>query len=222
MSKLLIVAATSEEILPLLNYYGAKDPGTEGAFPINKEQTIHVLIAGVGMTETAYEMGRHVNTTNDYKLIVNAGICGAFNRNLRLGEVVSVEEDFFSEMGAEDDTTFISFDDLGLGGASFQINSVWNEYDFLKPLKPVTAITVNKVHGNEESIAKTLAHFKVDVESMEGAAFFKGCRDAYADRIQLRSVSNYVEKRDKSKWNIPLAITNLNHVLFEIIRELKL
>jgi futalosine hydrolase len=38
--------------------------------------------------------------------------------------------------------------------------------------------------------------------------------------LQLRSVSNYVEIRDKSKWNIPLAVKQLNDKLKELILQL--
>jgi futalosine hydrolase len=33
--------------------------------------------------------------------------------------------------------------------------------------------------------------------------------------IQLRSISNYVEPRNRSNWNIPLAIKALNDYLLE-------
>jgi futalosine hydrolase len=55
---------------------------------------------------------------------------------------------------------------------------------------------------------------------MEGAAFFAGCIDFEADYIQIRAISNYVEKRDKSKWNLPLAIQNLNNELIQLITQL--
>jgi futalosine hydrolase len=39
--------------------------------------------------------------------------------------------------------------------------------------------------------------------------------------LQLRTISNYVEVRDKSKWNIPLAVTNLNNTLLALLQEIK-
>jgi len=54
---------------------------------------------------------------------------------------------------------------------------------------------------------------------MEGAAFFAGCERANGDFIQIRTVSNYVEKRDKSKWEMPLAIKNLNDFLINFIQN---
>ena len=55
---------------------------------------------------------------------------------------------------------------------------------------------------------------------MEGAAFFYVCLQEKIPFLQIRSISNYVEKRNKSNWNIPLAIDNLNVVLLDIINSL--
>ena len=38
--------------------------------------------------------------------------------------------------------------------------------------------------------------------------------------LQIRSISNYVETRNRENWNIPLAIQNLNQVLTEMLQAL--
>jgi futalosine hydrolase len=50
----------------------------------------------------------------------------------------------------------------------------------------------------------------VQIESMEGAAFFYACRQAGVPCMQIRAVSNYVEKRNRDNWQIGLAVKNLN------------
>jgi len=55
---------------------------------------------------------------------------------------------------------------------------------------------------------------------MEGAAFFYVCLQEKAPFIQIRSISNYVGEQDKSKWEISLAVKNLNNVLLDILAEL--
>jgi hypothetical protein len=42
-------------------------------------------------------------------------------------------------------------------------------------LPRVNGITVNTVHGNQDSIARVVDRVKPDVESMEGAAFMYAC-----------------------------------------------
>jgi futalosine hydrolase len=218
LKKFLIVVATKFEVEALLKYYNVTDVGDFGIYKSNKEIDLSVLITGVGMVNTAYYLGKYSN--NLFDCVINIGICGAVNKNLNIAEVVNVTEDTFSELGAEDGAAFIKYNDLNLGGNNTfknfeQLNNVT-----LNKLKKVTGITVNTIHGNDESIKKVILIYNPDVESMEGAAFFYGCKSFSKNYFQIRAVSNYVEKRDKSKWNIPLAITNLNETVINIINEI--
>ena len=76
-------------------------------------------------------------------------------------------------------------------------------------LKKYRAISVNKVHGNEESIAKIIQRTDPEVESMEGAAFFYACGMVQLPCLQLRAISNYVEKRNRPAWQIESSLKNL-------------
>ena len=220
MPKILIVAATSFEIDSVLNYFNIKTD-TENVLShhqINSKINLSVLITGVGMVNTAYYMGKYVNNEFDY--IINAGVCGAINRNIQLGEVLHVIDDTISELGAEDGEDFRDYPDLNLGGTHIYKTNLNNDFKHLSLLKKVNGITVNTVHGNEASIKKLTERYPlIDVESMEGAAFFRGCDGIYQPYLQLRAVSNYVEKRDKSKWNMPLAISQLNEQLIKFIYD---
>ena len=80
---------------------------------------------------------------------------------------------------------------------------------------------MNKVHGNEESIDRLLKQFDVEVESMEGAAVALVCEQENIPYIQLRGISNYVTKRNRDAWDIPLAVKNLNDTLHSILKELE-
>jgi len=86
-------------------------------------------------------------------------------------------------------------------------------------LKKVKGITVNTVHGNDVSIEKVKQLYHPVVESMEGAAFFAACTGTKGNSVQIRAISNYVEKRDKEKWQMPLAIKNLNDFLITFIKN---
>lgn len=217
---ILIVAATHFEIKPLLDFLEINDVAT-GLHHSNKElkgNRVQVLITGVGMVNTAYMMGRYSN--NLFDLILNVGVCGAFNKDLKLGDVVHVIKDTLSEMGAEDGTEFITYDKLNLGGTHIFENALAqnNYFEKINNLRQVSGITVNTIHGNDESIDKIKQRYPVDVESMEGASFFASCARV-ENFTQIRAISNYVEKRDKSKWNMSLAIKNLNDFLINFINN---
>lgn len=93
--------------------------------------------------------------------------------------------------------------------------------DAINTLVKANGITVNKVHGNEKSIQQVKSIFNPDVESMEGAAFFYVCMMEKIPCLQIRSISNKVEKRNREAWNIPLALKNLSTIVSNLIIEIE-
>ena len=104
---------------------------------------------------------------------------------------------------------------LGLGKSTYlpKPNPLFTKH---RNLQEVKAITVNKVHGNELSILKTIDRFNPEIESMEGAAFFYACEQANTSCIQIRAISNFVERRNRANWNIKLAVNTLNDTLIHL------
>lgn len=211
--KILIVAATLSEIQPLLKELNLREGEN-----LYKNNQISVLVTGVGMVATAFALGKHLAACQ-YDFALNLGIAGSFDRSLGLGEVVNVTKDLFAELGAEDGDEFISIDELGFGKQQTQNLPTFQPSNTTR-LKQVRAITVNKVHGNETSIAKTVQRLKPQIESMEGAAFFYGCTQAGLPCAQVRGISNYVERRNRGSWNIGLAVKNLNIFAAELLTSL--
>lgn len=216
---ILIVSATVFEVKPLLDFLEIEYPnqGLNHSDKQLNDKQVQVLITGVGMVNTAFMMGRYMNSL--YDAVVNVGVCGAFDENLFLGQLVSVTKDTISEMGAEDGDDFLTYDQLNLSGTHVFESINTHNYFNVNHLKQVSGITVNTVHGNDKSIEKVMNRYHPDVESMEGAAFFAGCTRAGGDVLQIRAISNYVERRDKSKWQLPLAIENLNDYLIQFLKK---
>lgn len=212
---ILLVSATGFEIAPLVKKIKADIGGKTISSHTYKEHQITILITGVGIAHTSFYLGKYLDNT--YDLVINAGICGSFNHALSIGDVVRIEEDCFADLGAEDDEQFLSVEELNLPG-TYQIkNETVFSHAALSGIKSVKGVTVNTTHGNATSIQKFLAHTKADVESMEGAAVLFACKACGINCLQLRAVSNYVEKRNRNKWDIPLAIENLNKALLSVI-----
>lgn len=216
---ILVVSATEFEVKPLLGFLGIALPtiGINNANIDFEEKDIKVLITGVGMVNTALMMGRYSHT--DYDLIINVGVCGAFDKQLELGELVHITEDVLSELGAEDGEGFLTYNQMNLPGEHIYMGIYKDSYLMIELLKKVKGITVNTVHGNDVSIEKVKQLYHPDVESMEGAAFFAACSGTKGNSVQIRAISNYVEKRDKEKWQMPLAIKNLNDFLITFIKN---
>ncbi len=215
MTRILLVSATDFEIEPTLRFLNERHSLKKNTYLLNRVQ-VTVCVTGAGMVNTAFQLGQFKG--DDIDLAINAGVAGSFGR-FPIGAVVNVKEDCFSELGAEDDTAFLSIDQLGFGRQKEHILKPFSS-NAITTLASGSAITVNTVHGNESSIAKIKALCPADLESMEGAAFIHAINAFGWSALQLRSVSNLVEKRNKNNWNLPLAIEQLNNVLLEILNEL--
>jgi futalosine hydrolase len=208
MKKTLIVAATYQELAQTFEHFGLSEAN------FVEQPQFDVLITGVGMTATAFALGKQLNT--GYSLVLNVGIAGSFDRTLKLGGLVNISEDTFSELGAEDGEDFIPLNQLGFGRTTYEA-TLTSGIDLLKDLPLVKGITVNTVHGNAIQIDKLLQYHQVQTESMEGAAVFFACNAMNIPVLQVRSISNYVEQRNKDNWKVGLAIRNLNDWLIKFL-----
>lgn len=201
---LLLVAATEQEIPS----FSSLTQHLVGQYHIS------VLITGVGMVETAYALGRHL-VQQQYDLAINVGIAGSLCRSFALGEVVYVKEDCFIELGAEDGDQFLGIDTLGFGQSRYMALPNSLAQNFINGIPAVSGITVNTVHGNQQSIALLRQRTDALIETMEGAAFYYSCHQAKQPCIQLRAVSNYVERRDRASWQIGKAVRSLDRFLLD-------
>ncbi len=224
--KLLIVYATPGEISLPDEVKETARHGKVLQYSYAGTLEISVLVTGAGMIPTAFHLQKEL-AKNKYHLVINAGVAGCFDKAVALGSVFLVTEDCFSEMGAEDGDEFISMTGLGLQDpdeAPFKSGKLINENTYGIPaaeaLVKAKAITVNKVHGNTSEIEKVKKLFGADLESMEGAAFFYVCLSENIPCMQIRAVSNLIEKRNRNAWNIPLALKNLRSVTGEILKAL--
>jgi len=210
--KVLIVAATTEEILPFLKWLETNPSETH---------QIDTLVTGVGLVATTFHM-TYVLTHNEFDLVIQAGIAGSFRKNIALGQTVFVVSETFANLGSEDqDGSIISAFDMGfIQPDEFPftegkiINPAAEQAGFLQQ---VHAISSNTSHGSQASIDLIIKQFDPEIESMEGAAFFYACRMMNVPFLEIRAISNYVEPRNKDQWDIPLAIDKLNETIIGIV-----
>jgi len=217
---IVIVSATSFEILPLLEYLKKNFKNKDEVRFFNNKLDIHILETGVGSVHTTFALTQFFNQLSSIDLAINMGIAGAFDRKLPIGEVVQVKSDRFGDLGVEEkDGRFTDVFELGLvpkNTAPYTDGQI--KVDTANDFLPaVAAITVNKVHGTAASIQKIEQKYQPTIESMEGAAFMYCCAQFGIKGMQIRSISNYVEPRNKANWDIPLAIDNLNKTVIEML-----
>lgn len=225
--KILLVSATLFEVRPFINKLAPTGEGADNLLKFKlKDNAIDLLIPGVGMLVTAYHLGKQF-ALEQYEAAINPGIAGSFRPEIPIGTVVEVTEDCVTELGAEEGDRMVSFFELGLmdpeafpyhGGRL--INNKPIRVPSLERIPKVIGSTVNTIHGSTEGITRVRGRSSAEVETMEGAAFLYSCLAAGVPNAQIRAISNFVDERDKAKWDVPFALKRLNKVLEDVVSEL--
>jgi futalosine hydrolase len=211
---ILLCASTKEEIAPTLEFIQRKE--------LNDK--IDVLITGVGLTAATYNLTKAaIKKRPDF--MMQAGIAGSLNDQLLIGETFVVESETFGDMGVVQDNVFTTLFNLHLLNENdfpFKdcklINRDINRFKS-NELKLVSGVTVNEITTSHERIRYYKDDVGASIETMEGAALHFVALMENITFLQLRSVSNYVGERDKTKWDLSGAINNLNKQLQDLISQ---
>ncbi|MBC7848141.1 MAG: futalosine hydrolase [Chitinophagaceae bacterium] len=218
MMKLLIVSATEMEISSTRGHLVGLKTLVEG-------KDWKVIISGVGMVATTYSILKELQESRP-ELIVQAGIAGSFVEQYLPGSVVIVQNEFFGDVGVLEQNQFKDVFDLRLTDPTefpFKeralTNHHINKFDNLQ-LDAVNAISVNQISSSSLWIESIQRKYMVSIESMEGAAFHYVCLREGIPFLQIRSISNKVGERDKSKWKMKEAIESLNLKIVDLIQTI--
>lgn len=216
--EILLVAATSFEIQPTIDHFQDRARG-------NGLISLTTLIAGIGSLATTYALTRQIGEARP-DVVLQAGIAGCFT-DKRAGEVLVVKEEVLADVGVWEEQRFRSIFDMGLAdpdGFPFTGGRLVNPHPGLlgiTDLEQVRGMTVNEISTDTRRISWHQQNTSAVVESMEGGAFHYACLQAGLPFLQVRSISNAIGIRDKTKWNIPLAIARLNEELIALLEKLE-
>jgi futalosine hydrolase len=207
MSDILIVVATPAEA-------------------VNHSDKIDVLVTGPGIAATTYHLTRALQLQN-YRLIINLGICGSLDSEIEPGSLVRITSDRFADFGAEDDNDFLPASKIGLLDPDqypFRKGVLTPpsipEIGILNTVPARSGITVQKATGSSYSASWARSNFGPVMESMEGAAVFYCAMMENMKCLQIRAVSNRVEKRDRDRWKITEALDALKSFQEQLISEI--
>lgn len=213
--RLLLLAATSLEIEGFINYLKNEFRKLGSDHYKKSDLEIRICISGVGGIATVFSF---MDILQDFKpdFALQAGIAGTFEKNRKLGSLAFVSSEVMSDLGAEDkdgfldifDLNLISKDELIFKGREL-INPI-SEINFPWDIPFLKSSTVNLTAGKDNTIKERSEKYAIALESMEGAAFHYVCLKKNIPFLQIRSISNFIEPRDKSNWEIEKAITELN------------
>lgn len=143
---------------------------------------LDIRICGIGAVETATEVARILRTEREPLLL--CGIAGAYDHNLKKGDVVAITEERFAYLSTGYDRSYL---------ASMVVEG----------LPMVRSNTVS--HCSQEANG-------AEIENMEGAALFALAQAEGVRCGEIRAISNYVGE-ERSEWDIPLALERLTETV---------
>lgn len=215
-----IVSATEKEITPFLEYLKLEATShTFQTFQLHGLQ-IDIIFSGIGILQTMYSLMDYLSHRHP-DVWLQAGIGGAFDLNLEMGKVYQIESEMVCGFGVEAPDGQI-IDPFTLG---------WNDPDafpYTGGILPcphrlyveterATGMTTFYAHGQQDHIDTLRTRPHGQIENMEGAAFFYVSLIRSIPFLSLRSISNMVEVRDISRWQIEPAVRNLNQFLVQLL-----
>jgi futalosine hydrolase len=223
---LLLTSATYFEVKSTIDYLDKHwQKVAEGRWN-SENHEIHLLVTGVGVFNTLYELKNRLNEFS-YSLIIQAGIGGSYQKNKPLGKVYYIATERFGDIGMEQkDGSFTSIFEtpfIDKNSFPFKEGVLINPEAILTNFLPLAhGITLNTVTGTQGKAEKIIEKYpEVEIENMEGASFFYVCLKENIPFMSIRSISNYVEDRNKEHWKMEEAIESLNKTVSDLLKILK-
>ncbi len=210
---ILLVSATAREITQTSEWLRLHSNTTEQ------------LVTGVGQLQTAFHLLKKIYTHRP-AFIIQAGIGGSSNPE-DTGKVFSIYSEKLADLGVEEQKHFKSIFDLGLGEPDifpFRNGVLVNPYARVIEWSDFTlreGITVNEISTDLSRVNSLKQRSRPVVESMEGAVLHYVCLMEKIPFLQIRSISNVLGDRDKTRWKLDEAIANLNVALIGLIQKLE-
>lgn len=176
---------------------------------------VSTLVSGIGLTATAHATTRLIHRERP-DLLILAGIAGCYpHSGLAVGDVALVESEVEADLGFFTPQGFTHLSRLPL------------DMDFERR-HTLACPHVGLAAGlfplaRSASLNAAMAPFvdtrDVDIENMEGAAFFHACQQEATPFLQLRAVSNVV-RPGHDDWCMDLAIDALHRGLRRLLDAL--
>jgi futalosine hydrolase len=170
---------------------------------------VELLITGVGPVEASCALAAAL-ARRSYRLVVNAGIAGAFDGAAAIGDGVVVADDAM-ELALESGAA------LALPLGITLVDKASSDGALVAQLRAkgypaLHGITVACVTSSAVT-ARRLCERGAQVESMEGFAALRAAQRAGTAAIELRGISNRCGDRESSGWNFAAGVAGLRRIL---------
>jgi futalosine hydrolase len=239
MRNIAVLAATFGEISLLVESFQAEREPSSSPWSVLAARPgftrFIFVVTGVGIANAAAAATSIIHLFSP-DLLVITGCAGSYSGSgMAIGDLALATTEVFADEGVAVPEGWRDLEYMGIPLLDRNGSRFFNEV----PLSPQAAeyamqtaqprgitlhrgtfLTVSTCSGTLTRGRGLSARFGGICENMEGAAAALVAARFGIDCLEVRGISNQVEDRDRSRWDIPLAVSNAQDFIGQHIREL--
>jgi len=240
MKTITVIAATQLEIAALVEAFHAQPHPASHPWEIfvadEASTKIHFVVSGIGTSNAAAATALAAQFFAP-DLIITTGCGGAYpGSGLKIGDIALATSEVFADEGVVTPEGWQSLEQIGIPLLERNGRCYFNEIPLSPPANaaalevagqpgsaPIAAgrfLTVATCSGTNARGTELTDRFGGICENMEGAAVALMAARYGIECLELRGISNHVEDRNRTRWNINLAVANSQRFLEHFIRNL--
>lgn len=227
-SDIIVSAAVEEELSKLVDHI--ENPvfsivgGRRMARGYIAGKPVRTLITGPGTVNTVQSLTAAIENTRP-SLIIQTGCAGAFRESgLNVGDIGIATEEIDIQLGIESGNDSLPLNELPFSIIKSSNIDIKNRYPFDielvnqasdtlvnafegKSIQVVAGpfVTVSTITATDNKAKDIYRNYSPCMEGMEGTGAAHLAIHYDIPFLEIRSASNFVGKRDRSSWNLPLA-----------------
>ncbi len=239
MKPVIVTAATTPELSLLVSALDGKERFQSGHHDAYRGEVagrpVILAVTGIGKVNTASAVTALLERFEP-ELLINTGCAGAYRGGgLTVGDLASATIEVMGDEGVLTLEGWHSLELIGIPAVERKEESYFNRFPLTRwaldkaafvaetagfPLRQGTFVTVSTVSGTLERGDELSSRFGGICENMEGGAAVQVALLYGVDCMEIRGVSNVVEDRDPSRWDIPLAVAKAQDFIARFIGSL--
>ncbi len=239
MKPVFVTASTVQELSLLIRIIGAAQDESI-IFPeihrgrIGQRQVI-IAVTGVGKVNAASAVTLLLQQASP-EFLINTGCAGAYAESgLAVGDLAVATSEIHADEGVLTADGWQSLELIGIPLITRRGKAYFNEFPLSLqatrkalnlatalglPMKQGKFLTVSTCSGTSVQGAELVSRYSGICENMEGAAVAQVAMLFGIDCLEIRGISNMVEDRDLSLWDIPRAAEAAQRFILKFIEEL--
>ena len=244
-SDIIVSAAIEEELSKLVDRIESPVLSIVGGRRITRGhiegKPVRALITGPGTVNTVQSLTAAIENVSP-SLIIQTGCAGAFRKSgLNIGDIGIATEEIDIQLGIEAGNGSLPLNELPFSIIKSNNVDIKNRYlldiELVNQASETLAkvfeeksvqvvkgsfVTVSTITATDSRAKDIYKHYSPCMEGMEGAGAAHLAIHYDIPFLEIRSASNFVGKRDRNSWNLPLAFEMGALAVLNLIRNLEI